>query len=68
MSGSDNSNTGVAGAATTGTGAAIVASDGGSSWVSILGWAALIIGALVLTSFLIAFWLKRKNRNNEDEE
>lgn len=68
MSGSDSSNTGVAGAATTGTGAAIVASDGGNSWVSILGWAALIIGALVLASFLIAFWLKRKNRNNEDEE
>lgn len=64
MSSSD-SNGAIAGAATTGTGAAMVASDTGNNFLVTLGWIAMLIGLLILISFIVMFLLKRKLRNKE---
>lgn len=61
MSGSDGNGV-VAGASTAGSGVAAVAVDGGSSAISVLGWIAIAVGAAVVISFLIAMYLKRKNK------
>ncbi len=57
MSGSELT-TGVgSGAATSGAGAAIIGSNSG---LSLLGWIAMTLGVIVVLSFIILFFLKRK--------
>jgi len=62
MSNSD-ANGAVAGASTTAGGVAAVAS--GNEFLVILGWIAIGIGLLVLASFLIALFLKRRSRKEQ---
>lgn len=63
MTGSETSTGSIAGASTVAAGAAAVATDGGNTGISIFGWIAIIVGALILLSSLVLFALKkRKNQ------
>lgn len=62
MSNSDTTGA-VAGASTTASGVAAVAS--GNDFLVILGWIAIGIGLLVLISLLIAMFMKRRNRKEQ---
>ena len=59
MSGSDSAAGAVAGASTVGAGAAVIAGSNNDSLLTFLGWAAIILGAIVLTSFIVAFIYKK---------
>lgn len=60
MTGSETNTGTVAGASTVAAGTAAVAADGGNTGISLFGWIAIIIGALILLSSLILFALKKR--------
>lgn len=64
MSGSEANTGTVAGASTVAAGTAAVAADGGNTGISILGWIAIIVGALILASSLILFALKKRKKQD----
>ena len=62
MSGSELNTGVVAGASSVASGAAVVAADGGNTGISVLGWIAIAVGALILASAIILFFLKKRKQ------
>jgi len=62
VTGSEVNTGSVAGASTVAAGAAAVAADGGNGEISVLGWIAIAVGALILISALILFALKKRKK------
>lgn len=62
MSGSEANTGSVAGASTVAAGTAAVVADGGNSGISVLGWVAIAVGALILISALVLFFLKKRKQ------
>lgn len=65
MSGSDISTGVVAGASTTAAGAAVLSTSTHNGWLSPLAWLAIILGSLVVASFIILFFVKRRKKAEE---
>lgn len=63
MSGSDSTTGTVAGAATAGAGVAAVNSN--NDFLTFLGWAAIILGLLVLVSFVGTYLYKKTRKNGK---